>query len=83
MEVKDIRMPVEEAEETETCNCMLVLKYTQLEGLGKCVTFLSGTTEVRKGTGSGRKDWQDDHKLSRNRRYYTYPGHIRTCENKP
>ena len=83
MEVKDIQMSVEEAEEIETCNCMSVLKYTQMEGLGKCMTFLSGTTQVRKGAGNGRKDWQNKHGLSRNRRYYRNPHHVRTCKNKP
>lgn len=83
IEVKDSQISVEEVEETETCNCMSVLKHTQMEGLGKCMTFLSGTTQVRKGIGNGRKDWQDKRKLSRNRRLYGNPDHIRTCKNKP
>lgn len=69
MAVKDIEMYVEETEDTETCNCISDLKNTQVGGLGKCRTFLSGSTQVRKRTGNGRKDWQDDCKLSRNRRY--------------
>lgn len=65
MQVKGIEMSVEEAEETEICNCMSCLRYTQIEDLGKSMTFLSGTTQVRKATGNGRKDWQNKHKLFR------------------
>lgn len=82
MEVKDIQMSVEVAEETETCNCMSILKYTKMEGLGKCMTFLSGTTQVRIGIGNGRKDWQNKHKFSRNRRYHRNPDHIKTGKNR-
>jgi len=84
MEVKDIPKPAEEAEVTETCNCVSVLKNThRRRAWGSVMAFLGVTTTARKGIGSGRKDWQEDHKLSKNRRYYRNPDHIRTCDNKP